>query len=79
MRMVYDADHRCLTEVRAQCGPVLLTGHDLLITQRLTDPHVDVNIKGVARLGWWRWCGVWTNSASGISDRAGANQQGMSR
>ena len=48
VRMAYDADQLRLTEVRAQCGPVLLTGHDLLITQWLTDPHVDVNIKGVA-------------------------------
>lgn len=48
VKMAYDADQLRLTEVRAQCGPVLLTGHDLLITQWLTDPHVDVNIKGVA-------------------------------
>lgn len=48
VKMAYDADQLRLTEVRAQCGPVLLTGHDLLITQWLTDPHVDVNIKGMA-------------------------------
>ncbi len=46
--MMYDADQMRITEVRAQCGPVRLTGQDLLITQWLTDPHIDVNIRGAA-------------------------------
>ncbi len=46
--MAFDADQLRLTEVRAHCGPVRLTGQDLLITRWATDPHVDVNIRGTA-------------------------------
>lgn len=48
VNMAYDANQLRLTEVRAQCGPIRLTGQDLLVTQWLTDPHIDVQIKGTA-------------------------------
>ncbi|MBS0170847.1 MAG: AsmA-like C-terminal domain-containing protein [Nitrospira sp.] len=48
VNMVFDTDHLRMTEVRAQCGPIRLMGKDLLITQWMTDPHIDVNITGTA-------------------------------
>ncbi|MBA3754392.1 MAG: AsmA-like C-terminal domain-containing protein, partial [Nitrospira sp.] len=46
----YDAAQMRMTGLRAQCGPVRLTGEDLLITQWLSDPHIDVKILGTATL-----------------------------
>ena len=43
-----DAGQLRMTELRAQCGPIRLTGEDLLITQWATDPHIDVKISGTA-------------------------------
>jgi hypothetical protein len=48
VNIAYDAAQMRLTDVRAQCGPIRLTGQDLLITQWASDPHVDVKIRGVA-------------------------------
>lgn len=43
-----DADQLRMTELRAQCGPIRLTGEDLLITRWATDPYIDVKIAGSA-------------------------------
>jgi hypothetical protein len=47
-RIAYDAAQVRIIDFRAQCGPVRLTGEDLLITQWLSDPHIDVKILGTA-------------------------------
>ncbi len=49
-RIAFDAAQLRVTDFRAQCGPVRLTGEDLLITQWLSDPHIDVKILGTATL-----------------------------
>ena len=50
VNMAFDAEQLRMTAVRALCGPIRLTGQDLLITQWATDPHVDVKIRGAAPL-----------------------------
>lgn len=47
-RISYDATQMRITGLRAQCGPVRLTGDDLFMTQWTTDPYIDVKILGVA-------------------------------
>ena len=47
-RIFYDATQVRIIDLRAQCGPVRLAGEDLLITQWLSDPHIDVKILGTA-------------------------------
>ncbi|MEO7859376.1 MAG: AsmA-like C-terminal domain-containing protein [Nitrospirales bacterium] len=47
-RISYDATQVRMIDLRAQCGPVRLTGEDLLITQWLSEPHLDVKILGTA-------------------------------
>ncbi len=49
-RIVYDMEQIRITGLRAQCGPVRLAGEDLLITQWVEDPHIDVRILGTAPL-----------------------------
>ncbi|MCS6327447.1 MAG: AsmA-like C-terminal domain-containing protein [Nitrospira sp.] len=48
VHMGFDADQLRMTELRAQCGPIRLTGQELLITHWATDPHIDVKISGAA-------------------------------
>lgn len=47
-RISYDAEQARIIDVHAQCGPVRLTGKDLIITQWLSDPHIDLKILGTA-------------------------------
>ena len=47
-RIAYDAGQMRITGLRAQLGPVRLTGEDLVISQWPSDPHIDVKILGTA-------------------------------
>lgn len=49
-RIAYDMEQIRVTGLRAQWGPVRLTGEDLLMTQWVDDPHIDVRILGTAPL-----------------------------
>lgn len=49
-RIAYDMEQIRMTGLRAQWGPVRLTGEDLLLTQWIDDPHIDVRILGTAPL-----------------------------
>ncbi len=46
----FDAEQIRLTDLRAQCGPLHLTGQETVITQWLDDPHIDVKIFGAGSL-----------------------------
>jgi hypothetical protein len=46
----FDAAKIQLTDLRAQCGPLRLTGQEVVITQWLDDPHIDVRLAGAGSL-----------------------------
>ena len=48
--IAFDSNQVRLTGLRAQVGPVRLTGEDLFITQWLTDPQIDMRMLGTAPL-----------------------------
>lgn len=48
--IVFDTDQVRLTGLRAQVGPVRLTGEDLSISKWLTDPTIDMRMLGTAPL-----------------------------
>ncbi len=46
----FDSAKVQVTDLRAQCGPLHLTGQEVVITQWLDDPHVDVRLAGAGSL-----------------------------
>ncbi len=46
----FDAEQIRLTDLRAQYGPMHLTGQEIVITQWLDDPHIDVKLIGAGSL-----------------------------
>ncbi len=48
--LLFDAAQVRITDLRAECGPLRFTGEDLLISQWLSNPHIDIKIAGAGPL-----------------------------